>query len=143
MAAADTLNRFLEAQASDYPRALAEIKQGRKQTHWMWYIFPQLAGLGYSHTAQYYAIQDLEEARAYLNHPVLGSRLVEISQALLALEGRTAQQIMGSPDDLKLRSSMTLFNQVKSTEPVFEQILDKYYQGKPNGITLSMMQKMV
>ncbi|GAB3946798.1 DUF1810 domain-containing protein [Spirosoma harenae] len=133
------LNRFVDAQASSYGQALAEIRNGQKQTHWMWYIFPQLAGLGFSQMAQYYAIADVAEAKEYLAHPVLGSRLIEISQALLGVEGKTAHQIMGSPDDLKLKSSMTLFNFVKPTEPVFQQILTKYYQGETDSKTLTLL----
>ncbi|MCK8495996.1 DUF1810 domain-containing protein [Spirosoma sp. RP8] len=135
------LNRFLDAQQSTYTDALAEIRRGRKQTHWMWYIFPQIAGLGFSQTAHYYAIQDLAEAKAYVNHPVLGSRLVEITRVLLDLEGKTAYQIMGSPDDLKLRSSMTLFSLAKPTESVFQEVLDKYFQGESDERTLALVKK--
>ncbi len=127
MDATDRLSRFIDAQQRDYDRALGEIRQGRKQSHWMWYIFPQLAGLGHSETARFYGIKDGQEARDYLAHPVLGSRLIEISTALLDIDGRTANQVMGSPDDLKLRSSMTLFSLVENTksrisggaEPIF------------------------
>ncbi len=135
------LNRFLDAQQSTYTDALAEIRRGRKQTHWMWYIFPQIAGLGFSQTAHYYAIQDLAEAKAYVNHPVLGSRLVEITRVLLDLEGKTAYQVMGSPDDLKLRSSMTLFSLANPTESVFQQVLDKYFQGELDERTLALINK--
>jgi len=131
-----TLNRFLDAQQQDYNRALSEIKNGRKLSHWMWYIFPQIAGLGFSHMAQLYAIEDLTEATDYLHHPVLGSRLVEIAGALLTIQGKTATQIMGSPDDLKLRSSMTLFSLIDGTDPVFQKVLDKYYDGKPDPQTI-------
>lgn len=131
-----TLNRFLDAQQQDYNRALSEIKNGRKLSHWMWYIFPQIAGLGFSHMAQLYAIKDLAEATDYLHHPVLGSRLVEIAGALLTIQGKTATQIMGSPDDLKLRSSMTLFSLVDGADPVFKKVLDKYYDGKPDPQTI-------
>ena len=130
------LDRFLEAQATDYPRALAEVRKGRKQTHWMWYIFPQLSGLGFSEMARIYAIKDLQEARAYLAHPVLGTRLIEISNALLAVGGKTANQIMGSPDDLKLRSCMTLFSLVNPANPVFEAVLTTYYNGFPDSRTI-------
>ncbi|GAB3782330.1 DUF1810 domain-containing protein [Spirosoma horti] len=133
------LTRFIDAQASSYEQALAEIRNGRKQTHWMWYIFPQLAGLGSSQMAQYYGIDDLVEAKAYLAHPILGGRLIEISQALLGIEGKTAHQIMGSPDDLKLKSSMTLFSLVDPTEPVFQQVLTKYYQGEADRKTLTLL----
>lgn len=133
------LNRFVVAQATSYETALAEIRNGRKQTHWMWYIFPQLAGLGFSQLAHYYAINDLDEAKAYSAHPILGSRLVEISQALLGIEGKTAHQLMGSPDDLKLKSSMTLFSKAKPTEPVFQHVLTKYYQGEEDRNTLRLL----
>src|SRR4051812_12065392 len=101
------LKRFLDAQENDYERALAEIKRGRKQSHWMWYIFPQIAGLGSSETSRFYAVKTKAEAELYLAHPVLGARLVRISEALLEIEGKTANQIFGSPDDVKLKSSIT------------------------------------
>lgn len=133
------LTRFLEAQERDYNRALAEIKNKRKQSHWMWYIFPQLTGLGFSDMAAFYAIHNLQEASDYLNHPVLGSRLVTIAQALLEIDGKTATQIMGSPDDLKLRSSMTLFSLVPNTDPVFQAVLDKFFNGSPDPKTLALL----
>jgi uncharacterized protein (DUF1810 family) len=133
------LQRFLDAQATDYQQALAEIKAGRKRSHWMWYIFPQIQGLGFSSISQRYAIQDAREAAAYLQHPVLGARLVEISQALLGLAGSNATSIMGSPDDLKLRSSMTLFGAVPGASPVFQQVLDKFFGGAPDGKTLQLL----
>jgi uncharacterized protein (DUF1810 family) len=132
------LNRFLEAQDHSYAQALGEIRNGRKTGHWMWYIFPQIAGLGYSETAQFYAIKNMEEAKAYLRHPVLGSRLVEISRALLGIRGKTANQIMGSPDDLKLRSSMTLFNLAEERERVFQDVLDQFYNGVQDLKTLEI-----
>ncbi len=134
------LKRFLDAQAKDYDRALAEIKKGRKQSHWMWYIFPQISGLGFSEMATFYAIEDLQEATNYLEHPILGSRLIEIANALLTVEGRTANQILGSPDDLKLRSSMTLFSLVKNADPVFQGVLDKFFQGQPDPKTRSLVE---
>lgn len=133
-----TLNRFLTAQERSYATALAEIKAGRKRSHWMWYIFPQIAGLGMSSTAQYYSIQDRLEAEEYMAHPVLGARLLEISRALLALESSDASAVMGYPDDLKLRSCMTLFAQV-SDDPVFEAVLDKFYGGSPDPRTLALL----
>jgi len=139
MTAESNLKRFLDAQATDYDRALAEIKTGRKQSHWMWYIFPQIAGLGVSETARFYAIKDLQEAHDYLQHPVLGSRLVEISKALLGVESKTANQILGSIDELKLRSSMTLFNAVTNTNPVFQAILDKFFDGQEDPKTRSLV----
>lgn len=137
----DTLKRFLDAQAADYPNALAEIRQGRKQSHWMWYMFPQLAGLGYSEMARFYAIRDLNEASAYLAHPILGARLIELSAALLDVKGKTAGQILGSPDDLKLRSSMTLFSRVTPTDPVFDAVLANYYQGVADSRTLGLLKE--
>ena len=123
------LTRFLTAQESAYPTALAEIKSGRKRSHWMWYIFPQIQGLGFSETSRYYAIRDEAEAQAYLRHPVLGGRLVEISNALLALPSNNATTVFGSPDDLKLKSSMTLFAALPATNPVFEAVLAKFFNG--------------
>ncbi|SOD92863.1 DUF1810 domain-containing protein [Spirosoma fluviale] len=134
-----SLTRFLDAQENDYARALTEIKNGRKQSHWMWYIFPQIAGLGFSETAKFYSIRDLDEAQRYLSHPVLGSRLREISQALLAIEGKTAHQLLGSPDDVKLSSSMTLFGALTPTDPVFQAVLAKYYAGAPDSRTLAIL----
>ncbi|MBC3788989.1 DUF1810 domain-containing protein [Spirosoma utsteinense] len=139
MQADDTLNRFLEAQETYYTKALDEIRKGRKQTHWVWFIFPQIAGLGYSEMARFYAIKDLQEARSYLDHPVLGARLTEIANALLSVEGKTANQILGNPDDLKVRSSMTLFNLLKPTDPVFGAVLARYYQGSPDPQTLRLL----
>ena len=124
-----TLTRFLTAQESAYPTALAEIKNGRKRSHWMWFIFPQIQGLGFSETSRYYAIQDAAEARAFLAHPVLGSRLVEICEALLALSSNDATAVFGSPDDLKLRSSMTLFAALPAASPVFQAVLAKFFNG--------------
>ena len=137
--AADTLQRFLDAQATDFAPALAEIKAGRKRSHWMWYIFPQLAGLGFSSISQRYAIRDAAEAAAYLRHPVLGARLAEMAQALLGLAGNDATSIMGYPDDLKLRSSMTLFARVPGASPVFQQVLDKFFGGQPDAQTLRLL----
>ncbi len=130
------LERFLTAQAEDYARALNEIKSGRKRSHWMWYIFPQLAGLGSSPTSQRYAIGSLAEARAYLGHPILGRRLGEIAQAALDVEGRTAFEIFGSPDDLKLRSCATLFATVVPGDSVFQRLLDRYFGGEPDPRTV-------
>jgi uncharacterized protein (DUF1810 family) len=124
-----SLDRFVSAQDGVYPDALAELRAGRKRTHWMWFVFPQFAGLGSSPTAQRYAIDSLDEARAYLAHPVLGPRLRECAAALLAVEGRSAEDIFGYPDDLKLRSSMTLFAQIAEDPAVFTAVLDRYYDG--------------
>ena len=135
------LSRFLKAQEQDYEQALREIRSGRKRSHWMWYIFPQIQGLGFSPTAQYYAIRDLQEARDYLAHPVLGARLKEISSALLDLNGLSASEIFGYPDDLKLRSSMTLFRMADLNEPVFLEVLEKYYDGRPDARTVELAGK--
>ena len=133
------LKRFLDAQENDFERALAEIKRGRKQSHWMWYIFPQIAGLGSSETSRFYAVKDRAEAELYLAHPVLGARLVRISEALLEIEGKTANQIFGSPDDVKLKSSMTLFGALKNTNPIFQSVLDKYFNGTNDLKTLQLI----
>ncbi len=139
---ADTsIKRFLDAQESDYNTALAEIRAGRKGRHWIWYIFPQIAGLGRSGTATYYAIKDMGEAREYLAHPVLRQRLLEISEALLELDGGDPLAVMGSPDDLKLRSSMTLFALAEPECEVFQKVLDKYYGGKMDQRTVSILGK--
>lgn len=133
------LKRFTEAQENDFERALAEIKRGRKQSHWMWYIFPQIAGLGFSSTSKFYAIKNRAEAEDYLRHPVLGKRLIEISEALLAHENKTAHQIFGSPDDVKLKSSMTLFGAIENANPVFQAVLDKYFGGAKDQKTLELI----
>jgi uncharacterized protein (DUF1810 family) len=133
-----SLDRFVEAQAGTYDAALAELSAGRKRTHWMWFVFPQLAGLGSSPAARRYAIAGLAEARDYLAHPVLGPRLVEAARALLGVEGRSAGQILGHPDDLKLRSSMTLFAEAADDPAVFRAVLDKYYDG-PDPRTLELL----
>ena len=136
------LTRFLEAQEQDYPLALAEIKSGQKTGHWMWYIFPQLKGLGHSTLANYYGINNLEEAVQYLAHPVLGQRLKEISAALLNLEENDPAVIFNSPDDLKLRSCMTLFSLAEGTEDnLFEQVLKKYYQNKRDPETIRLLEE--
>jgi uncharacterized protein (DUF1810 family) len=133
------LKRFLDAQQRDYATALTEIKAGSKRSHWIWYIFPQIGGLGYSEMSKRYAIKDLPEATAYLGHPVLGKRLIEISNVLLALKFVSANGVMGSPDDLKLRSSMTLFAQVPGADPVFDAVLKKYFQGEKDKATLQLL----
>src|ERR1700758_4986320 len=124
------LHRFLQAQEDDYEQALSEIARGRKRTHWMWYIFPQFDGLAFSPTSKHYAIKSLDEARAYLNHPVLGPRLRECAEAGVAVEGRSAAEIFGSPDDLKLRSCATLFACVSPPGSVFDRLLQKLYRGE-------------
>jgi uncharacterized protein (DUF1810 family) len=131
------LQRFVAAQDAGgiYDRAAAELRAGRKASHWMWFIFPQVAGLGYSPAAQTYAITSLAEARAYLAHPVLGPRLVECAAILTRVPGRTAEQIFGEVDAMKLRSSVTLFLHAAPGEPVFRQVLDQYFDGIPDSAT--------
>jgi len=136
------LNRFVRAQEADYERALAEIRSGRKRSHWMWYIFPQFAGLGPSAMSQRYAINSLAEARAYLAHPILGPRLTEIADAVLNVQGRTAHEIFGSPDDLKLSSSATLFALVSPADSVFQRIIDKYFDGSRDEKTLALVRRV-
>jgi uncharacterized protein (DUF1810 family) len=133
------LNRFIEAQHRDYETALAEIKSGRKRSHWMWYIFPQLRGLGYSQSSTFYAIRNREEAIAYLHHPVLGERLIAISNELLKLHGSNANTIIGSPDDLKLKSCMTLFAALPGADPVFKSVLENFFGGVGDVRTLEML----
>jgi uncharacterized protein (DUF1810 family) len=136
------LGRFVDAQRGSYDRALAEITSGRKRSHWMWYVFPQIAGLGFSATSRKYAIGSLAEAAAYLGHEVLGPRLVVCADAALGVEGRSAREIFGSPDDLKLRSSATLFAQVSPAGSVFHRLLDKYFQGEPDEATLQILERL-
>ena len=133
------LSRFVRAQEDDYDLALAEITNGAKRSHWMWYIFPQLDGLGFSATAKRYSIKSLEEAKAYLSHPVLGPRLRECAEAALRVEGRSATEIFGSPDDLKLRSCATLFACALPPGSVFERLIAKYYAGARDGKTLQLL----
>jgi uncharacterized protein (DUF1810 family) len=133
------LQRFLDAQADNYDDAIAEIRDGRKRTHWMWYVFPQIDGLGFSSTAKHFAIKSMDEARAYLEHPILGARLRECAEAALRIEGASASEIFGSPDDLKLKSSATLFACVAPAGSVFEQLLTKFYAGKRDEKTLQLL----
>jgi uncharacterized protein (DUF1810 family) len=133
------LKRFVQAQEGDFERALAEITSGRKVSHWMWYIFPQFAGLGSSPISQQYAIKSVAEAKAFLAHPVLGPRLIECAEAALEVEGRTALEIFGTPDDWKLRSSATLFASVSPPGSVFERILVKYFAGERDEKTLALI----
>lgn len=136
------LERFYKAQKYDYETALSEIRNGRKESHWMWYIFPQVAGLGRSTMAEYYAIRSKKEAKAYIEDPVLGKRLIEISQALFQVESDDAQKVMGWPDNLKLRSCMTLFAEVAPEQPVFRSVLEKFYDGEMDGKTLDILKEM-
>jgi uncharacterized protein (DUF1810 family) len=133
------LNRFVRAQEDDYKHALAEIVSGRKRTHWMWYIFPQIDGLAFSSTSKLYSIKSVEEARAYLDHPILGPRLLECAEAVVRVEDRSATEIFGSPDDLKLRSCATLFACVLPLGSVFARLLGKYYGGERDGKTLHLL----
>ena len=132
------LERFVQAQENTWNTALAEIRRGQKQSHWMWYVFPQIAGLGQSLMSRTYAISGLEEAKAYLAHPLLGSHLREITAALLEQTG-TAMQIFGSPDHLKLRSCMTLFGQAAPDESLFRQILNRFFQGAEDPLTIAIL----
>ncbi len=131
------LARFTTAQEPVYDRVLAELKGGRKRTHWMWFVFPQIDGLGQSATSKRYAVKGRAEARAYLDDPVLRARLRECAEAVLAIEGRSANGIFGSPDDMKLKSSMTLFAMVG--DDVFERVLERFFQGKPDAATLRLL----
>ena len=133
------LDRFLQAQREVYAIALREIRSGRKQSHWMWFIFPQIDGLGSSPTARRYAIKTKAEAAAYLEHPVLGARIVECAEAALAVDGRSATEIFGVPDDMKLRSSATLFAAVAPPGSVFERLLERYFGGQPDQRTLDLL----
>ena len=133
------LNRFLEAQAGVYESALAELRRGRKTGHWMWFIFPQIDGLGRSPAARFYAIKSPEEAKGYLSHPALGARLQQCSEALLDLEESSASEILGFPDDLKLRSSMTLFATIAGSDSVFSRVLGRFFGGQPDPRTLELL----
>lgn len=134
------LSRFVDAQARVYETALAELRAGQKRSHWMWFVFPQLAGLGMSSTAQFYGIAGLDEARAYLAHPLLGDRLRACTEAMLAVENRTLHAIFGSPDDLKFRSSMTLFDRAAPEgDRLFRNALDRYCAGEPDRRTLDLL----
>ncbi|MCS7470576.1 DUF1810 domain-containing protein [Stieleria sp. ICT_E10.1] len=133
------LARFVSAQRDSYEQALSEIERGQKRTHWMWFVFPQLRGLGFSSTAQLYGISGIDEARAYLVHPVLGTRLIECCQAILSVRDRTATQILGQPDDLKLCSCATLFASIAGDNSVFQQVLERFFDGKADSRTLQLL----
>jgi uncharacterized protein (DUF1810 family) len=135
------LERFVAAQQSIYQQVVDELSAGRKRSHWMWFIFPQLAGLGFSAMAQHYAVSGLAEARAYLAHPVLGPRLRECSALVLAVQGATVHGIFGAPDNMKFHSSMTLFAQAAPHETLFRDCLDKYFGGVPDQATLDLLHK--
>jgi uncharacterized protein (DUF1810 family) len=133
----DDLERFVLAQEADgtYQRAVAELRRGRKDSHWMWFVFPQIAGLGHSPTSRRFAISSLSQARAYLRHPLLGPRLIECAGILAQLQERSAEQVFGAIDAQKLRSSMTLFARARAAEVVFAQVLDRYFDGVPDPAT--------
>ena len=133
------LQRFVDAQAAVYERVRAELKNGRKQSHWMWFIFPQIAGLGHSAMAQRYAISSLDDAKAYLANPVLGPRLRECTRLVLQVVGKSALQILGSPDDMKFRSCMTLFARAAPEEALFRTALEKYFDGVEDSQTLTRL----
>ena len=133
------LARFVTAQEPVLDRVRAELRRGRKSSHWMWFVFPQVAGLGSSSTARHYAISGLDEARAYLAHPVLGPRLRECAELAAAVERGSAADVFGYPDDLKLRSSMTLFARAAPDTPVFAAVLDRYFDGEPDPATLERL----
>ncbi|UTN06293.1 DUF1810 domain-containing protein [Flavobacterium bizetiae] len=137
------LLRFLDAQNKLYLTALSEIKKGKKETHWMWFIFPQIKGLGKSDTANYYAINDLKEATEFLEHPILGKHLIEISELFLTFRRKSADGILGDLDARKLRSSMTLFSLVEKTNPVFQEVLDAFFSGESDPLTLSIINSSI
>ncbi len=133
------LKRFIDAQEKTYDNALAEVKAGRKITHWMWFIFPQISGLGASDTSRFYAIKNIDEAEAYIKDPILGQRLIEICIELLRLETDDAYAIFGDPDDMKLRSSMTLFASLPDAYPVFRSVLEKFFDGENDEKTMHLL----
>ena len=133
------LQIFVQAQEDMYEQALAELKNGSKESHWMWFVFPQIAGLGNSEMARKYAIPNLADAKAYLSHDLLGSRLRECTEAVLAVEGRTAHEILGSPDDMKLKSCMTLFEVADGPDSIFSSILEKYFEGQRDERSLMIL----
>lgn len=135
------LARFLAAQDPIYADALGEIRAGNKRSHWMWFVFPQASGLGTSHTARHYAIRSVAEARAYLAHPTLGHRLRQCAETLLRIKGTSVSEIFGYPDDVKLRSSMTLFASVAEEDSVFDEVLKRYFGGKRDPLTLRFIER--
>jgi uncharacterized protein (DUF1810 family) len=135
----DELDRFVEAQDSVYARVCSELRQGQKRSHWMWFVFPQIQGLGRSAMAERFAISSIEEARAYLEHPVLGPRLRECTELVCAVTDRTIHDIFGSPDEMKFRSCMTLFARVAEERSVFERALKQYFNGEPDALTLGLI----
>jgi uncharacterized protein (DUF1810 family) len=141
MNAATSIQRFLDAQKESYDQALTEIRNGKKKTHWIWYVFPQIQGLGFSETSKYYAIKDLQEADDFLRHSVLGDRLIRICRALLDLPNKNAHAIFGSPDDLKVKSCMTLFASLRSSNPVFQSVLEKFFNGEMDSRTMELLRE--
>ncbi|MEN2400737.1 DUF1810 domain-containing protein [Flavobacterium sp. MC2016-06] len=137
------LMRFLDAQNKLYLTALSEINKGKKETHWMWFIFPQIKGLGTSDTANYYAINDLKEAAEFLEHPILGKHLIEISELLLTFSKKSAEAILGDLDARKLRSCMTLFFLVENTNPIFQNVLDAFFSGELDPLTMSIINSTI
>lgn len=135
------IERFMDAQNKIWPTPLEEIKNGHKRSHWMWYIFPQITGLGNSETSRYFALADAKEAQIFFDHPILGRRLIELCEALLNLETTSALKVFGSPDNLKLHSSLTLFSELPQTNPIFEKLLQKFFLGKKDRITLDLISK--
>jgi uncharacterized protein (DUF1810 family) len=137
----DTFNlqRFVDAQRGPFEQAVNELRRGRKRSHWIWYVFPQIQGLGQSPASRKYAIGSLAEAQAYLQHPLLGPRLRECTQLVLDIQEKTADEILGSPDDVKFRSSMTLFDRVSGGDNIFKQALHKYFMGIPDSLTISKL----
>ena len=136
------LKRFIDAQAYNYADVLKEIQNGRKESCWMWYVFPQIQGLGHSSTAQYYAIKDIQEAKDYLNDAILGARLLEICEAALQVDCNDAWMVFGSPDDIKLKSSMTLFELVAPENLIFGKVLDKYFNGERDNVTMQIINQI-
>ena len=137
------IERFISAQEYSYQTALNEIRNGKKVSHWIWYIFPQLKGLGRSYRSEYYGIENVDEAKSYLTHPILGARLLEITEALLNLNENDPLKVMGNPDDLKLKSCMTLFAYISEDGSIFHQVLDKYFGGGRDESTLSIIKNVV
>ena len=136
------LNRFIEAQMAIYEGAMLELARGRKDSHWVWYIFPQIAGLGNSDTIKLYAIKSLEEGRAYLKHPVLGQRLIKACEILLSLKDASMDEVMGFPDDLKLLSSMTLFEALADSNSIFTKVIDVYFDSERDEISLKLIKEL-
>lgn len=137
-----TINRFVQAQENIYAQVVKELKQGKKTSHWMWFIFPQIDGLGFSSTSKYYSIKTVAEAKEYLKHPVLGTRLLECSTILLKIEGKSAESIFGYPDYMKLQSSMTLFSFISPESTVFFNVLSKYFNNEKDQKTIKILKSM-